>query len=193
MGELIRCPRCRRSIDVSAIVSSPDARCPLCSRTFEAVRFEPLVRSGFVAQGIDGRLDAAQPCANHSGNAAVTSCERCGSFMCALCRIDLDGRTLCPTCFERLSAEGTLESTRTSFRDYGGLATVAVVAGVFLWFLSVLFGVLAIYYGVKGLRQKKQMGERDGVIGVWIAMFFGSLEAIGGLALIVLLASRLLR
>ncbi len=104
--------------------------------------------------------------------------------MCALCRIDLDGRTLCPTCFERLSTEGTLESTRTTFRDYPGLASVTAVAGLLLWFATVLLGPLSIYYAVKGLRQKKQMGERDGRVGLWFAILLGSIEAAGGALLV---------
>lgn len=92
----------------------------------------------------------------------------------------MDGRTLCPACFERLSSEGTLESTRTTFRDYPGLAGVSVTAGCLLWFLSVVFGPLAIYYAVKGLKQKKEMGEEDGKAMLWIAIVLAAIQTAGG-------------
>ena len=104
--------------------------------------------------------------------------------MCGLCRIDVDQRTLCPKCFERPSAEGSLPSARTTFRDYGGLSSVSATAGCVVWFASVLLGPLAVYYGIKGLRQKKAMDETDGRVGVWIAMILGAAETIGGLVLI---------
>jgi len=176
----IRCPRCREPIEITSIPTMGEARCALCGRAFQAVRFEPPSRAAVVPQMVDGTLDAAQPCANHPGNAAVTSCQRCGSFICALCRIDLDNRTLCPTCFERLSAEGSLESTRTTFRDYPGLAGVTATVGCLISALGFLFGPLAIYYGIKGLKQKKEMGESDGLVGLRVAIVIGSLESIGG-------------
>lgn len=193
MPDTVRCPRCRRPIDVNSIATSVNARCPLCGRSFEAVRFQPVDKTVMAAQPVDGQIAATQPCANHPRNAAVTNCQRCGAFMCALCRIDVDGRTLCPSCFERLSSEGSLESTRTTFRDYRGLSVVTVLAGMFLWFLSILLGPLAIYYASKGLQQKKQMAETDGRVGLWIAIVMGSMETIGGATLVFLIAARMFK
>ncbi len=171
----IRCPLCRREIDAASI-ATPQAICPRCQGIFEAFRFEAPTWSAAMPQMAEGTLEASQPCAVHSLNAAVTSCQRCGSFMCELCRIDVDGKTLCPTCFERLSSEGSLETTRTTFRDYPGLAGLTATFGCLISFLGVLFGPLAIYYGVKGLKQKKAMGESDGKTGLWVAIVLGSLE-----------------
>ncbi len=168
-------------LDVSAITTSPDFVCPLCSGHFEAVRFEPPVRAAAAPQTIGGTMQESQPCATHALNAAVTSCDRCGAFMCALCRIDVDKRTLCPTCFERLSSEGALESTRTTFRDFPGLAGVTATFGCLMAALGILFGPLAIYYGVKALKQKKSMGENDGMVGIWAAIVLGGLECAAGI------------
>jgi hypothetical protein len=190
---LIRCPRCRRQIDVTSIETSTAATCPSCSRTFEAVRFDAPIRAAAAPRMIAGSLDAAQPCAAHPRNAAVANCERCGSFICALCRIDVDDRSLCPTCFERLSTEGALESTRTTFRDYPGLAGVAATAGCVMWFLCIVLGPLAIYYAVNGLKQKKQMDERDGIAGLWAAIVVGAIQTVAGIALIGSLIVGMLR
>jgi len=177
---MIRCPRCRRRIEVASIATSPQAECPLCRGSFEAVRFEPPVRVAVAPQTIGTTLTESQPCAAHPLNAAVTSCERCGSFMCSLCRIDVDNRTLCPSCFERLSSDGSLESTRTTFRDFSGLASLTATAGCLMMIFGVLFGPLAIYYGVKGVKQKKAMGESDGLVSLWAAIVVGGIEcAIG--------------
>jgi hypothetical protein len=178
--QTIRCPRCRKPIALSAI-GNGIMRCPECGGGFEAVRFHPPSREAAVPQMADGGIETAQPCAVHLRNAAVANCERCGAFMCSLCRIDVDGRTLCPKCFERLSAEGAIGSTRTTFRDYRGLASATAVAGCLISILGFILGPLAIYYGVKALKQKKSMGETDGIAGIWVAMVIGGLVTAGGL------------
>jgi hypothetical protein len=188
----VRCPRCRKPIEVAPITTSPAAICPSCGGEFEAVRFTAPVRATAVAQVAEARLDAAQPCATHPGNAAVTNCQRCGSFICALCRIDVDNRTLCPGCFERLSSEGSLESTRTTFRDYPGLAGVTATLGC-LGVLAIVLGPLAIYYGVKALKQKKAMGEEDGLVVIWLAIVLGVVQLGVGLVFIGMLIFRMMK
>ena len=178
------CPRCQKPIDLTAIATSAAAMCPLCARTFEAVRFDPPPRDTTLPQGVDASLAAAQPCAFHEHNAAVVECERCGSFMCKLCRIDIDGKVLCPGCFERLATEGSIPSTVTTFRDYSGMAGVSALLGILISFLAVLFGPATIYYAIMGVRQKKKMGEDDGRGMLWFAMVVGALEIVLGLALL---------
>ena len=185
-AQMVRCPRCRKMLDLAAIKTTPEFPCPACSRTFEAVRFSPRITELRVSELATAGPQGGQPCSTHARNAAVASCERCGAFMCGLCRIDVDGAVLCPPCFERRSAEGSIQSARTRFRDYDGLASVTATAGCLfsMMFLGILFGPLAIFYGVKALRQKKEFGETDGRTGVWIAMVIGIVEALVGIFMI---------
>lgn len=67
-------------------------------------------------------------CAKHERNAAVASCQRCGGFVCALCRIFTDRFVLCPGCFERGYAAGALGRTLRSMPHFCG-ATSTYVAG----------------------------------------------------------------
>jgi len=100
--------------------------------------------------------------------------------MCALCRIEVDEAELCPACFDRLSAEGALPSTRTRYRDYGRQASsYALLAGLF-WVIGPLLGPLAAYYGLRSLRQLREMGEQEGRLRAWLAMAAGVLVAVGG-------------
>lgn len=180
----VRCPRCRSQIELASIQTSGDTACPSCRRRFEAVRFDPPLVAPLLPDSVAGMADGGQPCATHPRNAAVATCGRCGSFICTLCKIDTDGQVLCPACFERLSSEGALESTRTTFRDYPGLSLVAVTAGCLIWFLAILFGPLAIHYALKGLRQKKELNEQDGRIMLRLAIAAGVIQIAGSAAFI---------
>jgi uncharacterized Tic20 family protein len=81
--------------------------------------------------------------------------------MCQLCRIDSDGLTMCPGCFERLADEGMLPSARKSYRDYGRMASHAALVGFLLmWPFGVFIGPFAVWFGIKGLRTRAQPGVR---------------------------------
>ena len=109
-----------------------------------------------------GGPDEAASCAAHRRNAAVASCERCGIFMCALCRTECDGLTICAPCFERLAAEGTLHSAATRYRDYVGLSWLCgLVAGGGVAG-GLVTGPAAVFYALRGARQMSEWGDVGG-------------------------------
>lgn len=69
---------------------------------------------------------------------------------------------LCPACFERLSDEGALASTRISFRDNGRLAVTLSLLGLALCFVGVFSGPASIYYGIRARQQRLEMNEPEG-------------------------------
>ena len=184
----VACPICKRSLRHESLISGTQV-CPYCRGAFEAVHFTPAETKVTVAQLGEAGPDAAAPCARHGRNAAVAACERCGSFICELCKIEADGKILCPPCFERLSAEGELPSAVVAFRDYGLVAQTWAMFGIVFGFV---FGPLALVYGLKGLKQKKRMGESRGVVWTYVCMVLGVLEFVVQVFLIVLLAMAML-
>lgn len=155
------CPHCQAPIDVETLVAGPQ-QCPACLRAFEATRFSPARRRDRVAEvGAAGPQEAAS-CAAHRRNTAVASCERCGIFMCALCRTEVDRLEVCAPCFERLAAEGGLHSAATEYRSYLGMAWMAGIVGAVLWLPGLVTGPAAIYYAMRGLRQMREWGDVGG-------------------------------
>jgi len=176
----VSCPFCVEPLEHDRLVSGIQ-KCPHCDGVFEAVRFDPPVPSSQAAPLAPG-TGTGTACANHPANAAVTNCERCGVFMCDLCRIDADEAAFCPGCYDRLSSEGALASTRTSFRDHARQASSYALLGLLFWFFAVAIGPFAVYYGIRGVRQKRAMGEKEGRVGAWVAIFLGAVETVGSAA-----------
>lgn len=177
------CPHCLAELEIARVVSGMQA-CRGCSSSFEAMRFQPPDRAAAVQRLGEAGPGAETACAAHPANVAVVNCQRCGVFMCALCRIDADEMALCPACFDRLSAEGALASTRTSFRDYGRQASNTAIVGLPLIVFGLAIGPAAIYYGLRSLKQLRQMGETTGRARAVIAILAGLLEAgVGGFML----------
>ena len=157
--------------------------CPKCDNYFEAHVFTPPEQRLRVVPVVAATGPAgANACANHPGNTAVTSCQRCGLFICALCDMNLGTGSYCPTCFDRVRSEDQLAPAKTRYRDYAGLARVMVVAGLFFWFLSLLFGALGVYYARKGIKQRREAG--DSALGMYVVMLLAIMELLGGLLLV---------
>jgi hypothetical protein len=178
------CPRCGNEIDRGAILSNP-VSCPVCLREFEAVLFAPPPPNVSVPRVAEAGPEGANPCVHHPGNVAAEHCTRCGVFMCALCRIETDGRVLCPACFERLVAAGELPSLVAHYRDYGHMQLSLAILGLVLIFVGPVAGPVSIYYGAKGLAQRKAAGDDPRRNRTWALFALGALEAVAGVALIV--------
>ncbi len=175
------CPRCRRDLDPGRVGSGFQS-CPLCGRDFEATRFYPPEPQVTVRAVEEAGPGAAASCAAHRENVASSNCGRCGVFMCDLCRIDVDDRVLCPACFDRLSAEGALASARTTFRDYGRMGVQLLFVALVFTFIGAPFALGAVYAGVRGLGQRKRLGEGSAVL-AWVSIVLGFVGAAGCVAL----------
>jgi uncharacterized paraquat-inducible protein A len=175
-----QCPRCGDTL-LSDWIHDGVITCPMCSGGFEASVFHPPQRRQVVTTEVTAvGPEGANACANHARNAAVTSCQRCGLFICALCDMNVGTGSFCPSCFERVRTEGTLPAARR-YRDYATVARGSAIAGILFsfMFLGVPFGAVAIYYGIKARKQRKSEGRST--IGVTIVTLLGALEIVGGL------------
>lgn len=180
----VGCPRCGRSLEHARIVSGTQI-CLLCRGAFEAVRFDPPAPDTSVPRVAEAGPEGAHACPMHAGNAAVGHCGRCGVFTCALCRIEVERRALCPACFERLADAGELPSLVASYRDYGRAQYLLALLGLVFFFLGLVTGPASAYYGTKALDQMRAAGETRGRLRVWALFALGAAEVIGSVAFFV--------
>ena len=184
----VACPRCGVAIDPGSIVSGMQT-CRLCRGRFEAVRFDPPAVDTSVPRLSESGPGGGQPCPAHPGNAASLHCSRCGVFACALCRIETDGKVLCPPCFERLADAGELPSLLATYRDYGRSQALLAMLGLVIPFFGPVAGPASMYYGTKALEQRRRMGEEERRASVWALYALAAAEAVGGLALFAWIAT----
>lgn len=160
-----QCPRCGVTL-AEDVIRTGTITCLTCTREFTATAFQPPRRTPRLAQAVVGAgPEGANACATHPGNAAVTSCGRCGLFICSLCEMNVGSGAFCPACFDRVRAEGTLPDVTTHHRDYASLARLAIAGGIVIWFLAPLFGGLSLYFTGKAFKQRREEGRsRFGVV-----------------------------
>jgi hypothetical protein len=166
------CPRCNHPLDLRTITEGEDI-CPSCQGFFEAHVFRPPQRVARVVQLAAAGPEGASACANHLRNAATTSCDRCGVFICGLCELEVRGVRYCPSCFDRLSENATLDVTQARQRDYVTLALITAFLGLVP---IIVLSVLSIVYAIRALNTPEL---RDGRIATIIAAL---LVAVAGLA-----------
>ncbi|HEU4886548.1 MAG TPA: hypothetical protein VFV49_01585 [Thermoanaerobaculia bacterium] len=180
-----QCPRCGQSLAAEEIRSGT-LICPHCNHRFEATAFNPPQRkqAAAITEVMAVGPEGANACANHARNAATASCQRCGLFICALCDMNVGTGSYCPSCFERVRTEGTLQAAARRYRDYATMARSAVIAGLLfsVMFLGLPFGLVGFYYSIKARKQRREEGRSK--VGVTFVMIFALLEVLGGMAII---------
>ena len=182
------CPRCYAKLTADWIRTGI-VRCPDCGRDFEATAFTPPVRRLRVAQVASSGPVEANACANHARNAAVTSCQRCGLLICALCDMNVGSGSYCPSCFDRLRAEGAEPAVATRTRDYRAMARVCAFAGFFFMFAFVgpLFAILSLVYLSRARKQRAARGESPWAPGIIVILLFDVVEIAGGIGMATLM------
>lgn len=178
------CPLCGALLEGWQMVPGEQI-CPHCLRSYLSTPFTPPEppRPRVESLALAGPAGGV-PCARHAGNAAVASCARCGVFMCALCRIEIDGQELCPGCFDRLSSEGVLSSARNRLRDYQGLSLSLAVLGFLLCPLGLLTGPATFYTIYRAVQQRRRWNEGGRPFPLWIAGLLAVLQMAGGVFMI---------
>src|SRR5438874_606425 len=105
-----RCPSCREYLRGSR--ERLGARCPYCH--------DPLYEKPSVPERVIDPTDASENgCAAHPHNLAVGICQRCGNYLCTICRTRWRGRSICTACVERAleARETPPEEARAHFRQ----------------------------------------------------------------------------
>jgi hypothetical protein len=96
----IACAACSWPVPKEYWNREEGVRCRSCGRTVRVSVF-PAIESaalGAAPEALHGETEAS--CFYHPQSRAATVCAECGRFLCALCDLEVEGRHICPRCFE---------------------------------------------------------------------------------------------
>lgn len=133
-------------------VRSGDASlCPSCLRGFTATLFPAFLRSRTgVAEASVGVEEGEAHCYEHSTRRAVSSCHRCGRFVCGLCEVTLGDQVWCPSCLQPENASAkpvaVLETHRTL---YDSIALALATWPMLLLYPALLSWPVVLYLVVR--------------------------------------------
>jgi hypothetical protein len=104
------------------------ARCPRCRL--------PLYEDPRLAWGSPTGSANGSRCVVHDQNGAVGTCQRCGNFLCTVCRTRWRNQVVCIACVER--ALETQEATPAEASAHFRQAMLAVIFGVIAWLITLV-------------------------------------------------------
>lgn len=157
-GRHLRLPEPSPDVGAADLDLGPH-RCPLCGVENRIWRFLPFRHPAKEAVAAPA---AGTPCAYHTGNEAVETCVRCGSFLCGICVTPLSDKTYCTACFGILQREGGAQAGVIRYpRPHTMAAGFAL--GSFLPFVGVVCLGLTAWMWVRTVRLRREIaanGER---------------------------------
>jgi hypothetical protein len=158
-------------------------RCRGCGQNIEVAVFPAVesTRVGSLPESIEGETEAS--CFYHPTSRAAVHCDECGRFLCHLCEIQIDGRHICPRCFETGVSSSKIQSMETSRTMYDSIAlSLATIPALLIW--PVLVGAPAAFYVViRRWRAPGSIVPRTRVRFILAALF--ALAELAGIALII--------
>lgn len=173
-----QCPHCQVTL-ADSVLHTGTIACPACGKSFEATAFQPRELRIVAPELVGVGPEEGSACANHARNAAVASCQRCGIFICSLCEMNTGAGVYCPSCFDRARSDNSFHVGAKRYRNYTSMGVLCVISGTVLWFLCIPAGALAIYYGVKDVRQRRE--RQHSIVPPVLVILLGLAQSIGGL------------
>jgi hypothetical protein len=145
--QVIACPKCNFALNENVINSSSLTECNSCGVQIRADIFPAVFKhpeTGLSAEAVTGGAEAA--CFYHPKKRAVSHCEACGRFLCALCDLEIGDQHLCSACLEigqKKKKFSDLENHRILY-DKIALFLSIVPFSLILWFCSLITAPAAI-------------------------------------------------
>ena len=131
-ADAIVCAACSMPVPREFWNREEGVRCRGCGQTIRVSVFPAIdvVVTGAHPELLQGETEAS--CFYHPQSRAAVPCESCGRFLCRLCDLEVDGRHLCPVCFQSGVPILQAEVTRRTMYDTIALA-LATLPSLLIW------------------------------------------------------------
>lgn len=124
--------------------------CPSCNADLEIRVFPALIerKTALDLQAMRSEEGEAT-CYNHAGKRANSSCSQCGRFLCALCTVEFQGGTWCPSCLSAASARQKAVPLVNRRMLYDSIALAVATLPALLIYPAVLTGPAALFLSIR--------------------------------------------
>lgn len=185
----LSCNRCRAPLPVAHFNRDEMGACAACRNPFQALVFPAILRA---AGGGEAPLAAAgeqeASCFYHASKKAVTVCEGCGVFLCALCDVVMVDRHLCPRCLEKGRSKGRIRDLQNERFLYDDLALSLSLLPLLIFYFTIVTAPIALYVAIRYWNAPGSLIPRTRVRLVF-AIALSSLQVAGWVFLAVWLAT----
>jgi hypothetical protein len=121
--------------------------CPSCYRALTIEIFPALFRErATIDAGTLALAEGEACCYEHAAKRAVSLCNQCGRFLCALCEVDVGGAIWCPSCLQLDKPAPGLNALETRRTLYDSISLALATWPAFLFFYPSIFTAPVVVY-----------------------------------------------
>lgn len=132
-SQVLRCAACAQPLPVEPESGERTEVCRGCGASTRVAVFPARGRTpaGLAPEPIESENEAS--CFYHPRNRASLPCQECGRFLCHLCELRADGRSVCPVCFAAGLRTRKLVEFETRRTNYDTIALALTAPAIFIW------------------------------------------------------------
>jgi hypothetical protein len=133
-ADAIVCAACSMPVPREFWNREEGVRCRGCGHTVRVSVFPAIdvLITGAHPEALHGETEAS--CFYHAESRAARVCDECGRFLCALCDLEVEGRHICPRCFESGVSAHKIETAEPRRIMYDNLAlALATLPFLLIW------------------------------------------------------------
>jgi DNA-directed RNA polymerase subunit RPC12/RpoP len=179
-AQVISCGRCSWPVPAELWNREEGVRCPGCGQRVRIAVFPAIerTRTGASPEAIAAETEAS--CFYHPHSRAAVPCDACGRFLCHLCDLEVEGRHLCPACFNTGLAANRLENVETRRTMYDTLALALSTLPALLFWPVILTAPASLYVIIRRWRAPGSIVPRTRVRFYLAALFaLAEIAAVG--------------
>ena len=196
MTELIQnsitCPKCAAVLTTEIFTSITGSSCPQCGLIMTGRLFPRFFKShDNQANGIEVASDNESSCFFHPNKLAVSHCSECGRFLCALCELNIEDRTICPTCLEKLDREKKVKTFTNRVTFWDSIVLSLAILPMLFWPVTLVTAPLTFIFIWRHFKETKQYLIPRNRWRFYVAGMVAGMQITGWTVLAILLLERL--
>lgn len=150
---MIACPNCRTIQSADTVNTGHMVPCQACHVLLRIDVFNAFLRRDEPQVAVQSAHAHGQAeCFYHPGQLAVVPCAACGRLLCAVCQVELDGRSICMGCLQAGRDKQKITALQHRHMRYDEIALNLAFWPMLTIFLTLLAAPAAIYYAVRHWR-----------------------------------------
>ena len=161
---LILCPNCSGPLpDWLLRTNRAESVCPGCYKNLTIELFPALFRERAAIDRAALELTEGEACCyEHATKRAVSLCNRCGRFLCALCEVEVDNAVWCPACLQLDQPNSGAKALKTHRTLYDSIAlSLSTWPALFFFYPSILTAPMVVYLAIRHWKTPSSLIPRN--------------------------------
>jgi hypothetical protein len=146
----LNCTKCRSPLTDALFNQGGALPCPACGAQLQIEVFPALFRPVATGRSAEAILiEGESSCFYHPQKKAVTPCDGCGRFLCALCDCELHGQHFCPACLDTGRKKGRIKQLENQRTLYDSVALGLAVLPMLFIYPTIITAPAVIYIVIR--------------------------------------------